>query len=68
MNASENPYVVTNDKVLEPPVHWWERLKFLGPGLILTASIVGSGELITTTLLGAQAGFVCFWVIFTEAH
>ena len=53
MNASENPYVVTNDKVLEPPVHWWERLKFLGPGLILTASIVGSGELITTTLLGA---------------
>ncbi len=63
MNASENPYVVTNEKVLEPPVHWWERLKFLGPGLILTASIVGSGELITTTLLGAQAGFVCFWVI-----
>lgn len=63
MNASENPYVVTNQKVLEPPAHWWERLKFLGPGLILTASIVGSGELITTTLLGAQAGFVCFWVI-----
>lgn len=63
MNSSENPYVVTSENVLEPPVHWWERLKFLGPGLILTASIVGSGELITTTLLGAQAGFVCFWVI-----
>ena len=63
MNAAENPYVVTQDRVLEPPAHWWERLKFLGPGLILTASIVGSGELITTTLLGAQAGFVCFWVI-----
>ena len=63
MKPDENPYVVTQDRVLEPPVHWWERLKFLGPGLILTASIVGSGELITTTLLGAQAGFVCFWVI-----
>ncbi len=63
MNASENPSIVTSENVLEPPVHWWERLKFLGPGLILTASIVGSGELITTTLLGAQAGFVCFWVI-----
>lgn len=63
MNADDNPYVITEDRVLEPPAHWWERLKFLGPGLILTASIVGSGELITTTLLGAQAGFVCFWVI-----
>jgi manganese transport protein len=63
MAAEENPYLITNQNVLEPPVHWWERLKFLGPGLILTASIVGSGELITTTLLGAQAGFVCFWVI-----
>lgn len=63
MNSSENPYVVTSENVLEPPVHWWGRLKFLGPGLILTASIVGSGELITTTLLGAQAGFICFWVI-----
>jgi len=62
-NFDENPYVISNQKVLEPPVHWWERLKFLGPGLILTASIVGSGELITTTLLGAEAGFVCFWVI-----
>ncbi len=63
MSAADNPYVITQDRVLEPPAHWWERLKFLGPGLILTASIVGSGELITTTLLGAQAGFVCFWVI-----
>lgn len=63
MSAAENPYIITGERVLEPPAHWWERLKFLGPGLILTASIVGSGELITTTLLGAQAGFVCFWVI-----
>jgi len=37
--------------------------KFLGPGFILSASIVGSGELIATTTLGAKAGFVVFWVI-----
>ncbi len=36
---------------------------FLGPGFILSASIVGSGELIATTTLGARAGFVAFWVI-----
>ncbi|RYY25615.1 MAG: divalent metal cation transporter [Chitinophagaceae bacterium] len=38
-------------------------LKFLGPGFILSASIVGSGELIATTTLGARAGFTAFWII-----
>ncbi len=38
-------------------------LRYLGPGFILTASIVGSGELIATTALGAKAGFVAMWVI-----
>jgi len=38
-------------------------LNYLGPGFILSASIVGSGELIATTTLGAQAGFITFWVI-----
>jgi len=38
-------------------------LKYLGPGFILSASIVGSGELIATTALGAEAGFVAMWVI-----
>ena len=40
-----------------------QSLGFLGPGFILSASIVGSGELIATTTLGARAGFVAFWVI-----
>ena len=35
----------------------------LGPSMILSASVVGSGELIMTTTLGAQAGFVALWVI-----
>lgn len=39
------------------------RLRQLGPGFILSAAIVGSGELIATTALGAKAGFVTFWVI-----
>lgn len=38
-------------------------MSFLGPGFILSASIVGSGELIATTTLGAKAGFIAFWVI-----
>lgn len=47
----------------EPPVTFRNRLRFLGPGFILSASIVGSGELIATTTLGAEAGFRAFWVI-----
>ncbi|MCG8602622.1 MAG: Nramp family divalent metal transporter [Verrucomicrobiales bacterium] len=35
----------------------------LGPGLILAASIVGSGELIATTRTGAEAGFSLLWLI-----
>jgi Mn2+/Fe2+ NRAMP family transporter len=31
--------------------------------MILSASVVGSGELIMTTTLGAKAGFVALWVI-----
>lgn len=38
-------------------------LRQLGPGLIIAGSIVGSGELIATTAVGAEAGFVLLWLI-----
>ncbi|OHB79138.1 MAG: iron transporter [Planctomycetes bacterium RBG_16_64_10] len=47
----------------DPPRTLLGRLSYLGPGFVLSASIVGSGELITTTTLGAKAGFVTLWVI-----
>jgi len=58
-----NPYLRTPEKVIEPPTDFWGTLKRLGPGFVLSASIVGSGELITTTLFGAKVGFVCLWII-----
>ena len=58
-----NPYISSSAHVADPPARWIDRLKYLGPGFILSASIVGSGELIMTTKLGAQAGFVCLWVV-----
>ena len=45
------------------PATFLQRLKYLGPSLIVTANIVGAGELIMTTTLGASAGFVALWVI-----
>jgi len=56
-------YVVRENTIKEPPSTLAKSLKFLGPGFILSASIVGSGELIATTTLGAKAGYVAFWVI-----
>ncbi len=49
--------------ILDPPRGFFASLKYLGPGLILSAAIVGSGELIVTTTLGAKAGFAVLWVI-----
>jgi hypothetical protein len=55
--VEEDPNDLDAFAVKEPPSGWGESLKYLGSGLILSASIVGSGELIATTTLGAQAGF-----------
>jgi hypothetical protein len=49
--------------VSEPPQTLWQSLSHLGPGIILASSIVGSGELIATTIVGAEAGFVLLWLI-----
>jgi manganese transport protein len=56
-------YIISEKTIKEPPASFWQQLRFLGPGFILSASIVGSGELIATTTLGAKAGFVAFWII-----
>jgi len=62
-SPEEDPYVLTGAKIQEPPARWWGRIRHLGPGFVLSAGIVGSGELIATTTLGAEAGFTTFWVI-----
>ena len=60
---NHDPYIVTDRLIKDPPDSFWGKLRFLGPGFVLSASIVGSGELIATTTLGAEAGFITFWVI-----
>ena len=58
-----DPYKLTPEGIKDPPVGWRASFRYLGPGLILSASIVGSGELIATTALGAEAGFVLLWLV-----
>jgi Mn2+/Fe2+ NRAMP family transporter len=59
----EDPYELTPTGIKEPPTGWRHSLRYLGPGLILSAAIVGAGELIATTILGAQVGFVILWLV-----
>lgn len=61
--ALRNPYQFQADEVIEPPRSLFSALRRIGPGLILSASIVGSGELIATTTLGAEVGYVALWII-----
>jgi Mn2+/Fe2+ NRAMP family transporter len=58
-----DPYLLTPDGIKEPPTGWRTSIRYLGPGLITSASIVGSGELIATTALGAQVGFALLWLV-----
>jgi manganese transport protein len=60
---SYDPYALPPDDVLEPPATLWAALRKIGPGIILAGTIVGSGELILTTSLGAKHGFVFLWLI-----
>lgn len=62
-NLPSDPYVLSSDRILSAPTTFRNSLRHLGPGFIMSAAIVGSGELIATTALGAKAGFVTFWVI-----
>ena len=58
-----DPYALRPEEVEDPPPGFLAGLRRIGPGLVLAASIVGSGELIATTTLGAQAGYTLLWMI-----
>lgn len=58
-----DPYQIRASDIEEPPSSLSGTLARVGPGMILAASIVGSGELIATTTLGAQVGYVGLWLV-----
>ena len=52
-----------SEGIREPPKSFRATLRYLGPGLIISAALVGSGELVATTKLGAEVGFTLLWLI-----
>src|SRR5262245_19680201 len=63
MSNIKHPYQLRPEDVIEPPKIVFDSIKSIGPGIILAASIVGSGELIATTTLGAKVGYTAMWII-----
>ena len=59
----KDPYRLDPKDVATPPRRLGNVLRYLGPGLITAAAIVGSGELIATTVLGAENGYLLLWLI-----
>lgn len=62
-HVTQDPYALDPRNIQEPPTTWVGKAKFLGPGMITSAAVVGSGELLTATTLGAQVGFVLLWLV-----
>src|SRR5688572_21278488 len=61
--------MATSDTVLdkttirEPPARLLGVLAQIGPGLVVTGSVIGSGELINTPKRAAEFGFALLWVV-----
>jgi len=58
-----DPYALSDIAIAAPPQSLWQALRKIGPGIILAGSIIGSGELLLTTSLGAEYGFIFLWLI-----
>jgi len=54
-------YTQPANAVAEPPTTFRQTLKYLGPSVIISATIVGSGEIILTASLGAAVGYSMLW-------
>jgi len=63
VQASSDPYAIQPEDAESPPSGLGATLRRIGPGVVLASSIVGSGELIATTTLGAKVGYTALWII-----
>ena len=61
VEQGSDPYTVREGGATPPPTSWRTRLRYLGPSVVISGAIVGSGEMILTSALGAAAGFVLLW-------
>ena len=56
-------YALRPESIEVPPNTVSGALRRIGPGLITAATVVGTGELIATTVLGAENGYRLLWLV-----
>ncbi len=59
----EDPYALHPESIEVPPKTFPGAFRRIGPALIIGAGVVGTGELIATTVLGAEIGYTLLWFI-----
>ncbi len=62
-DSASDPYTVRHGEAHSPPRTFAGRLKYLGPSLVVSGAVIGSGELVLTTTLGATAGWSLLWFL-----
>ena len=62
-HGQEDPYSLHPESIEAPPETFGGIFRRVGPGLITAAAVVGSGELIATTVLGAENGYTLLWLV-----
>jgi len=63
ISDSGDRYTQPTNAVEEPPKGFLKAVRYLGPSVIVTSTIVGSGEVILTASLGAAVGYGMLWWI-----
>lgn len=61
--ADTDPYELRPEAVRDPPRSLRSVLRSVGPGIVMASAVVGSGELVATTVLGAENGYRLLWLI-----
>jgi Mn2+/Fe2+ NRAMP family transporter len=64
--VGHDPYALDAGAIQPPPQSLKAAVRRIGPGLVLASAIVGSGEVIATTTLGAQVGYAALWIVFVS--
>ncbi|MEC9009643.1 MAG: hypothetical protein VX877_10305, partial [Planctomycetota bacterium] len=61
-SPQDTPDVVT-PTYKTPPKTWGGMLMAIGPAIVVSGSVIGSGELINVPIQAAKFGFVLFWAV-----
>jgi Mn2+/Fe2+ NRAMP family transporter len=64
-DVTERPAGATTAE--EAPSSWGNRLKLIGPGLVVAATGVGAGDMVSSLTAGTQFGTVLIWAVILGA-